>query len=64
MVGPNSSGEYLIQLCREHAALQAEIDGELERPRPDEMLVRELKRRKLQLKDQIARLHAPLSGAA
>lgn len=59
-----ASGDYLIQLCREHAALQAEIDGELSRPRPDDAIVRDLKRRKLQLKDQITQLNAPISASA
>lgn len=60
-----STETYLVQLCRDHAALQAEIDGELARPHPDDLLVRDLKRRKLQLKDQITRLNqAPHSGAA
>ncbi|MCC6917551.1 MAG: YdcH family protein [Alphaproteobacteria bacterium] len=59
-----ASGDYLIQRCRDHAALQAEIDGELSRPRPDYSIVRDLTRRKLQLKDQIARLNMPISASA
>lgn len=64
MTPPRATEYHLIQLCRDHAALQAEIDGEMARPSPDDVLLRDLKRRKLQLKDQIARLHAPVAGAA
>jgi hypothetical protein len=46
----------LAGLERQHAALEREIETELSRPGFDDLKVTELKRRKLQLKDEIERL--------
>ncbi len=43
-------------LRERHAELQRQIDTEYERPAPDEIHLHELKREKLRLKDQIARI--------
>lgn len=48
------SDHHLNYLRREHARLDAEIERELSRLRPDELLVARLKKLKLAVKDQIA----------
>jgi hypothetical protein len=47
---------HLTELERRHEALDREIEKEWSYPAVDEMRVAELKRRKLQLKDEIAKL--------
>ena len=49
---------HLTELERRHRALEREIQDVLIRPSMDDMRLAELKRRKLQLKDQIARLRS------
>lgn len=39
-----------------HASLEASIQSEETRPRPDDTLVHDLKRQKLRIKDEIVRL--------
>lgn len=46
----------IAALKEKHAALEAEIDREMARPMADSLKLTQLKREKLQLKDQIARL--------
>lgn len=46
----------LASLERQHQALEREIEEELAHPGADPLRVSELKRRKLVLKDEIARL--------
>ncbi len=48
--------EHLAALKRRHKELDLSIQVELQRPRPDEQLVKCLKRQKLRLKDRIAAL--------
>lgn len=48
------SENHLAYLRREHARLEAEIDREARRPRPDELLIARLKKLKLAVKDQLA----------
>ena len=48
-----SSVERMDVLRSRHAGLEAEIDGENQRPHPDEIRLAELKREKLRLKEQI-----------
>jgi hypothetical protein len=43
-------------LRERHAELQRQIDDEYQRPSPDDIHLHELKREKLRLKDQIARM--------
>jgi hypothetical protein len=43
-------------LRERHAELQRQIDNEYQRPVPDDIHLHELKREKLRLKDQIARI--------
>jgi hypothetical protein len=47
---------HLTELERRHEALDREIEKEWGHPAADEMRLAELKRRKLQLKDEIAKL--------
>ena len=51
----------LTELEERHRALEAEITEALQHPSMDQFKLAELKRRKLQVKDQIARLR---SGAS
>jgi hypothetical protein len=47
---------HLVELERKHRALEREIQDALNHPSSDDTRLAELKRKKLQLKDQIARL--------
>jgi hypothetical protein len=47
---------HLAELERRHRALEEEINEALAHPSTDGLKIAELKRRKLQLKDEIARL--------
>jgi hypothetical protein len=44
------------QLRSHHQDLEAELAAEMRRPHPDEGRIAELKKKKLKLKDEIARL--------
>jgi hypothetical protein len=47
---------HLAELQRRHAALESEIREAIAHPSVDDAEVAELKRRKLQLKDEIAKI--------
>jgi hypothetical protein len=47
---------HLVELERRHAALEREIEEAMLRPGIDTLQVSEMKRRKLQIKDEIERL--------
>ncbi len=47
---------HLTELERKHQALEREIQDALAHPGTDDMRLAELKRRKLQLKDEITKL--------
>ncbi|MHA1548662.1 MAG: YdcH family protein [Alphaproteobacteria bacterium] len=47
---------HLSELERRHKALEREIEDAMQHPGTDDLTVSELKRRKLLLKDEIARL--------
>jgi hypothetical protein len=47
---------HLAELERRHRALEEEITDALAHPSIDDLKIAELKRRKLQVKDEIARL--------
>ncbi|MDQ0326005.1 hypothetical protein J2R99_001874 [Rhodopseudomonas julia] len=53
----------LAELERRHEALEKEIEEAVAHPASDDLEVAELKRRKLQLKDEIARLKGQQEGA-
>jgi hypothetical protein len=52
---------HLAALGQRHDALDKEIAKELAHPAKDELKLAEMKRRKLQLKDEIAKLQCDLS---
>ena len=52
---------HLAELERRHRALESEISEALAHPSADDLKLAELKRRKLQLKDEIARLRQDAS---
>jgi hypothetical protein len=53
---------HLTELERKHQALEREIQDALTHPATDDIRLAQLKRRKLQLKDEIARLRGASSG--
>lgn len=50
---------HLVELERKHDALERELQEAAVHPATDDTKVAELKRRKLQLKDELARLRRP-----
>jgi hypothetical protein len=52
---------HLAELERRHRALESEIDEALAHPSADDLKLAEMKRRKLHLKDEIARLRQDAS---
>lgn len=50
---------HLVELERKHQALDREIQSVKAQPSGDDVRLAELKRRKLQLKDEISRLRRP-----
>ena len=55
-----SPPRILIELQIEHADLDSLIDRSTEQPQADELGLRRLKKRRLRLRDRIARLEADL----
>lgn len=51
-----SADHDIEQLKAQHAALELALDSEERKPLPDELSIGELKKRKLMIKDEIARL--------
>ncbi len=47
---------HLAELTEKHSALEAEIETEMERPLADTLKLTELKREKLQVKEELTRL--------
>lgn len=56
--------DYVESLRSKHAGLEQEIDVELHRPLPDQTVLTRLKREKLRIKDEIARLGGSSSHTA
>jgi hypothetical protein len=54
-----STVDHIEALKAKHASLENAIDQENMRPHPDDDAICSLKKRKLQIKDEIARLSAP-----
>jgi len=52
---------HLSELSEKHRALDRKIEEELARPTTDDLMIAELKRQKLRLKDEIERLKHGLS---
>lgn len=56
--------QHLSELSDKHQSLEMRIEEEMARPLADTLKITELKRRKLQIKDEIARLKMqPLRNA-
>jgi hypothetical protein len=51
-----STVDHIEALKAKHASLEHAIDQEIHRPHPDDDALCSLKKRKLQIKDEIARL--------
>lgn len=51
-----SLNTHLSQLARKHEALERELHDALQSPSIDDLLIAELKRKKLHLKDEMNRL--------
>ena len=49
---------HLTELEQKHQALEREIQDAMSHPSSDDLRIAELKRRKLQLKDEIAKLQS------
>lgn len=54
-----SSVDHIEALKAKHATLEQAITQEVKRPHPDDDVVCSLKKRKLQIKDEINRLSGP-----
>ncbi|MEJ0078533.1 MAG: DUF465 domain-containing protein [Alphaproteobacteria bacterium] len=52
---------HLAELERKHQTLESELADAIAHPSVDDMTIAELKRRKLQVKDEIARLRQTAS---
>jgi hypothetical protein len=61
-VNLHSPERQLIELRMEHADLDATIDRLAEQSPLDELMMRRLKKRRLALRDQIARLESDIDG--
>lgn len=53
---------HLSELTAKHKALEAQIEQELAHPSSDDLIIAELKRRKLKLKDEISRIESQIRG--
>jgi len=54
---------HLAELERRHRALEDELNEALTHPSTDNLTIAELKRRKLQVKDEIARLRQDVGAS-
>ena len=54
--------EQLAALRAEHQHLEDQIDDEMRRPIPDTIRIQEMKRQKLRIKDEIAKLSSVGAG--
>ena len=56
--------DYVESLRSKHALLEQQIDEEMHRPLPDQSVLTRLKREKLRIKDEMARLGRTSTSAA
>lgn len=49
---------HVVELSDKHRALEKKIETEMARPMADSLVIAELKREKLRIKDELARLKA------
>jgi hypothetical protein len=57
-----SMASHLSALEQKHRSLEQQLEDELSRPSADDIRIRELKRQKLKLKDEINRLRSAPAG--
>lgn len=55
---------HLVELTDKHHALEQEIEAEMARPLADTLKISELKKEKLRIKDEIARLKDEINQVA
>jgi hypothetical protein len=53
-----STESHIVQLREKHATLKQQIDDEFHRPEPDSIRISDLKKQKLRIKDEIAKLES------
>jgi len=53
--------DYVESLRSKHAHLERQIDDEMHRPLPDQSILSRLKREKLRIKDEMARLNGAVA---
>lgn len=46
------------ELKRKHATLDSQLEEEIQRPQPDQLIITQLKREKLKVKDAIAHMES------
>lgn len=51
-----SEGQQIEMLKARHAELETALNTEANKPQPDQMTVADIKKRKLRIKDEIARI--------
>jgi hypothetical protein len=56
--------DYVESLRSKHAHLERQIDDEMHRPLPDQSILSRLKREKLRIKDEMARLNGAVAHGA
>jgi hypothetical protein len=54
--GPSMDTSHVSALELKHAGIERQIEEELSRPLPDDVVLQRLKKRKLKIKEQLARL--------
>lgn len=55
---------HLVELTEKHRALEQKIEAEMSRPFTDTLKLAEMKKEKLRIKDEIARLQGEQNGVA
>jgi hypothetical protein len=53
--GPSMDSSHLSALQLKHAGIERQLNRELSRPLPDDVVIQDLKKRKLRIKEQILR---------
>jgi hypothetical protein len=54
--GPSMEASHVSTLELKHAGIERQIEKELSRPLPDDAVLQSLKKRKLKIKEELARL--------
>ncbi len=62
-MSPMSMQDHIVALKQKHATLDSALERENLRPHPDEVVIHDLKREKLKIKDEIANLSEAAVGS-